>query len=200
MEAQKTYVTEIASLFPQQGDWTEAHYFALPETNRLVELSDGVLIMSPSPTRRHQQITARLHAQLDAYVGDKALGEVIIAPFDVRLWANKIRQPDLIFVRREHLSHIKDDRYYDGAPDWVAEVISPGTRDTDEQVKLEEYARAGIPEYWLIDPENATIRIYTLEGKAYTLAKTVSKGELAQSVTIAGFEVAIDRVFGRKAG
>lgn len=198
MEAQKNYVTEIATLFPQQGDWTEAHYFALPETNRLVELSDGVLIMSPSPTRHHQQITAGLHAQLDVYVTEKALGEAIIAPFDVRLWENKIRQPDVIFVRREHLSNIKDDRYYDGAPDWVAEVISPGTRDTDEAVKLEEYAQAGIPEYWLIDPENTTIRIYTLSDKAYTLTQTVGKGQSAQSVTIPGLKVSAERVFGRK--
>ncbi len=71
------------------------------------------------------------------------------------------------------------------APDWVAEIISPGARKTDEVDKLAEYAQAGIPEYWIIDLKKKTVRVYLLPegGKEYTLAATYTSGQAARSVT-----------------
>jgi Uma2 family endonuclease len=112
----------------------------------------------------------------------------------VRLFPGTIRQPDLLFVTNEHREWL-DDQFATGRPDWVAEIISPGDREIDEVTKVVEYARAGIPEYWLLDPENSTIRIHTLDGGAYALSVTASAGQGARATTITGFEVAVDDVF-----
>lgn len=194
MEAQGEYVAWIAELFPRQGEWTEAHYYALPETNRKVELANGVLTMSPSPSDKHQHVVVKLVVALDTYVTTHRLGVVRVAPYDVRLFPGTIRQPDVLFIREEHRARIS--RTLEGPPDWVAEVISPEDRETDEVVKLAEYARAGIPEYWLLDSEQGTIRVYVLTGETYTLTATHGAGQIARSATITGFEIAVNAVFG----
>jgi Uma2 family endonuclease len=114
----------------------------------------------------------------------------------VRLAEDIVRQPDLFLVRKSHLSQIHGHIFY-GAPDWAAEVISPSTRSADEEDKFIEYAQAGIPEYWLLDPKNKTIRVYVVpEGASeYTLAATYGAGDTARSERISGFEVAVDKIF-----
>jgi Uma2 family endonuclease len=100
----------------------------------------------------------------------------------------------VLFLRREHLERMKR-HYIDGPPDWVAEVISPGTRQVDEVEKLTEYAQAGVPEYWLVDLEHKTIRVYVLrEGSVYALAATYTAGQAAHAETIEGFSIAVDAV------
>jgi Uma2 family endonuclease len=119
---------------------------------------------------------------------------VRVAPYDVRLFPGTIRQPEVLFIREEHRDRIQ--RTLNGPPDWVAEVISPEERETDEVVKMAEYARAGVPEYWLLDPEAETIRVYNLAGDSYALAATAAAGQVARAVTLDGFEVAADTIFG----
>jgi len=197
MEAdQEIYVTEIARFFPPQGKWTEEDYFALPESNLIVELSDGKLIVNPPATPPHQMISGNLYLSLVRYVENGDLGRVLYSPVSVRLWEGKIREPDLLFVRTEHLDRITN-KSIDGAPAWVAEIISPSTRKADEVEKLAEYAEAGIPEYWLLDSKAVTIRIYVLPQGAseYVLHATYKAGEIARSVTLIGFEVAVDKIF-----
>jgi Uma2 family endonuclease len=196
MEAQEGYVTEIAKLFPRQGEWTERDFFALPESNLPLELARGKIVMAPAPDDQHQHISGELFFALKAHVDAHQLGVVRHAPYDVRLFLGTICQPDLVFICSEHMDRIVG-KYFDGPPDWVAEIILPGSRELDEEVKLIEYARAGVPEYWLVDPENRTIRVYTLQGEAYTLASTASSGQVARSTTIEGFEVPVGGVFGK---
>jgi Uma2 family endonuclease len=196
MEAQETYVTEIAKLFPRQGEWTERDFFALPESNQPLELARGKIVMAPAPDDQHQSISGELFFALKAYVDANQLGVVRHAPYDVRLFPGTIRQPDLVFIRSEHMDRITG-RYFDGPPDWVAEIISPGSRELDEEVKLAEYERAGVPEYWLVDPQDRTIRIYTLEGDTYVLTSTAPASQAARSTTIEGFEVAVGDLFGK---
>ena len=195
MEAEKAYVSWIAELFPPQGQWTEADYFALPETNRIIELANGELSMPPAPGIGHQNAARALFRALDRFVQANGLGEVYFAPVDVRLFPGTIRQPDVLFLREEHRERITE-RYIDGPPDWVAEVISEGTRHVDEEVKTTEYASAGVPEYWLVDPEDKTIRVHVLEGNAYRLAAIYRPGQVARAETLPGFEIAVNRVVG----
>ena len=195
MAGREEYATWIAELFPPQGRWREEDYFALPESTRIIELSEGRLIMHPTPTFEHQEIVNELAAALRRYVKEKGLGKAATAPFDVRLWKDRIRQPDVFFIRTENLNRIKG-AYLDGPPDWVAEVISPGSREIDEVDKLADYARAGVPEYWLIDPEQRTIRIYALRGEKYDLLATCRSGDRARSEAVAGFEIPVDLIFG----
>lgn len=191
---EKIYTVEVAWLFPPRGHWTEDAYFSLPDTNYFVELSDGELIMPPLPGEDHQYGSIELVFWLKQHVDEHNLGIVRYAPLPVRLWEGKIREPDVLFISKDHLDRVGKQAY--GPPDWVAEIISPGTRRTDEVEKLAEYAQAGIPEYWLLDPENRTIRVYRLgEGSAYRLAATYGMGDVAKSETISGFEIRVAALF-----
>jgi Uma2 family endonuclease len=184
------YVAWISELFPPQGQWTEADYFTLPDSSRIIELSDGHILMAPPPTPEHQRIVKRLAFALDQFVRSQSLGEVFIAPIAVRLREGKIREPDILFLSADHLNRA-GEQIIDGTPDWVAEVISPGSRHTDEVDKLKEYAEAEIPEYWLLDGRDKTIRVYRLD----QLISIYRSGQMAYSETISGFEVAVDEVF-----
>jgi Uma2 family endonuclease len=195
MDTQMDYALNLARLFPQQGEWREEDYFALPDSNRIIELSEGELIVSPPPSAAHQRAVLRLSITLDAFVQAGGHGEVFIAPFAVRLWEGKIREPDVLFISAAHADRVTP-QMVDGAPDWVAEVISPGSRKIDKVEKLADYAQAGIPEYWLVDLETRTIRVYALADAEYALAGTYGAGETARSETLGGFEIAVDDVIG----
>jgi Uma2 family endonuclease len=180
---------EVAELYPPQGEWTEADYFTLPDTNRYLELSEGVLLMPPHPTRRHQIAVQELYVQLRAFVQGHNLGEVYIAPLPVRLWPGKIREPDVLFMAWEHRDRIGEQVF--GPPDLVMEVTSPSTRHTDRLEKMSEYARAGIPEYWLVDPEARAVEVFVLRGGVYELLGQWRPGDTARSALLEGFEVLV---------
>ncbi len=183
---------EVAQLWPPRGQWTEADYFILPETNRFVELSEGELVMPLHPTHTHQLIVFELATRLRAFVEERDLGLVQIGPLPVRLWPGKIREPDILFVAREHSDRIGEQAY--GPPDLVVEVLSPSTRRTDRLEKPVEYAQAGVREYWIVDPYGRTVEVFTLREGAYELLGKWAAGEDARSEVLAGFRVAVDEV------
>ncbi len=129
-QSEGTLTYEVAELFPRQGEWTEAAYLSLPETNRLVELSDGKLVVLPMPTTKHQRVVGRLFRIMSDYAERHGLGEVAIAPLCVRLCPGKFCEPDIIFMSAEHSDRIGED--YWGVPDLVVEVISPQTETSSE--------------------------------------------------------------------
>jgi len=196
-----TLTYEVAELFPRQGEWTEADYLSLPETNRLVELSEGRLVVLPMPTDTHQRIVGKLFRLMSDYVEANRLGEVRVAPLRTRLWPGKFREPDIMFMSAEHSDRIGED--YWGVPDLVVEVISPrtetsnGTEHIDRGEKFEDYRKAGVSEYWLVDPEDETIEVYVLRHGAYHLLGKWKKGEIARSEILKGFSVPVDAVFSK---
>jgi Uma2 family endonuclease len=181
---------EVAQLWPPRGQWTEEDYFALPETSRFIELSEGELIMPPHPTHTHQQIVGKLYRAIYDFVAERDLGTVQFGPLPVRLWPGKIREPDILFVAREHSDRIGEQVY--GPPDLVVEVLSPGTRRIDRLEKTAEYARAGVREYWIVDPDGRTVEVFILRDGAYELLGKWGGGEEAHSEVLAGFRVAVD--------
>jgi Uma2 family endonuclease len=185
---------EIAELFPEQGSWTEEEYMRLPG-NRLVEFSDGRVELLPMPSRRHQKIIMFLSKLLEAFVLSKNLGEVLIAPFKVRLWPDKVREPDVMFMFASN-SHRSFEDYWEGA-DLVVEIISPDNPKRDTVEKKEEYAKAGIPEYWLVNPLSETITVFVLaQGSSlYQEVGVYNKGEIAVSRLLEGFTVDVAAVF-----
>jgi len=185
---------EVAQLWPRRGQWTEADYFALPDANRFIELSEGALITPPHPTHTHQLIVLGLATMMRAFVQQHDLGLVQIGPLPVRLWPGKVREPDILFVAREHSDRISEQAY--GPPDLVVEVLSPATRRTDRLEKMVEYARAGVREYWIVDPDGQTVEVFTLREGAYELLGKWGPGEEARSEVLAGFRVTVDEVFG----
>lgn len=182
----------VALLFPRQGQWTEADYLAL-NTNHLVELSGGVLEVPEMPTNRHQAIVAFLFSRLLDFVSAKTLGTVRFAPLPVRLWPGKFREPDLVFMPTEYQDRIAEPFW--GVPGLVMEVVSPGTRRLDEVIKMKEYAEAGVPEYWLVDPDMETVAVHVLTGPSYQRRGVGRPGDTVRSETLPRFEVRVDEVF-----
>jgi Uma2 family endonuclease len=146
------------------------------------------------PTLVHQLIVRFLFQALDAYVRERGLGEVLFAPLPVKLWPGKIREPDLIFIRRGRLKRIP--RYPSGA-DLAVEVVSddPDSRDRDLKKKRKEYAKAGIAEYWIVDPKERRILVLTISGSRYRVHGKFELGTTATSVLLPKFAVSVDEVF-----
>ncbi len=181
---------DIVRLFPNQGQWADEDYLLLP-TNRLVELSQGRIEVLPMPTRSHQRFVLRLANLFQAFLEPEGRGEVVVAPYPVRLWEGKFREPDVVVALAAHVTRLGES-HADGA-DLVIEVVSPGDAGRDRVVKREEYARAGIPEYWIVDPSRGTISVLHLAGEAYV--ETVhGSGDRARSILIPGLEADVDSV------
>jgi Uma2 family endonuclease len=181
-------------LFPNQGHWTETEYLAL-HTNRLIELSDGCLEVLPMPTPFHQFIVQFLYELLHAHVRTSRIaGYVFVAPLRVRLWPDKIREPDVVFVAPNRIHSVHEPP--DGA-DLAMEVVS-GTADDrkrDLETKRQEYAKAKIAEYWIVDPQAQRITVLTLEGETYRVHGEFGPGAQATSVLLAGFAVDVAAAF-----
>jgi Uma2 family endonuclease len=151
---------------------TYADYFIWSRTHG-DELIDGTAYVRepPSPVRSHQEIAGELYRQIGNALEGKPC-RVYIAPFDVRLpksteedsQVNTVVQPDVLIV--SDLTKL-DARGMRGAPDWLAEVLSPSTARHDQTIKLSAYERAGVREVWLIDPIDRTVTIYRLEKGCY---------------------------------
>ena len=122
---------------PQQGHWTYSHYAAIPNDGQRYEIVDGVLYMSPAPSRWHQRAIGRIHHYLLIHVDFTHIGEVLIAPFDVELTFDTVVQPDVLVFLNENSDKCNDSRFI-GPPDLVVEVISPGTAKHDRQRKFHE--------------------------------------------------------------
>lgn len=184
---------DIAQLFPFQGHWTEHEYLAL-NTNLLIELSEGCVEFLPMPNPFHQRLAQLLFLLLRAFVVAQNAGEVFIAPLRVRLWSEKIRMPDIVFVRPDR---IQDPHEPPNGADLAMEVVSESKddRDRDLVVKREEYARAGIAEYWIVDPEENRITVLVLQGTSYVVHGEFTPGTRATSVTLPGFGVDVTAVF-----
>ena len=192
LEAEPTW--DVAKLFPAQGAWSEEEYLMLPD-NRLTEYSHGRLEVLPMPSFTHQLLVAWLFEVLKAFARRELLGVAVFAPMRIQLWQGKYREPDLAFMLRANRARIHQ-QYWDGA-DLVMEVVSPDDPLRDAETKRREYAQAGIPEYWLVDPIVGTITVFVLPANAnsYDVHGVYTSGETAASVLLAGFTVDVEACF-----
>ena len=172
---------------------TYADYCRTPDDERY-ELLDGELVMSPSPNRAHQRIDARLGALLHAFVEEMSLGEIYHAPFDVVLSDTNVVQPDLLFVSKEQAYIVTEDNIR-GAPDLVVEIISPSTAERDRTFKRALYARYGVREYWLVDPDIRTVTVLLLDEGAFVEVARYGAGQTLTSPTLTSFTVNLDDIF-----
>ncbi|RIK86990.1 MAG: Uma2 family endonuclease [Planctomycetota bacterium] len=185
---------DVALLYPLQGGWSEEEYLSIALTrNRLIEYTNGCVEVLPMPTVAHQLIVRFLLDALRAFV-EPNLGVVLFAPLPVWTVTAKYREPDLIFHFTE--SHTRRAKqYYEGA-DLVMEVVSddPAGRQRDYETKRRDYAEAGIPEYWIVDPQQHRIAVLTLDGGRY-VEHAYAHGGTAESRLLNGFSVDVDAVF-----
>jgi Uma2 family endonuclease len=187
---------EVAHVFPLQGQWSENDYLALEEMigNQMIELDNGFLDVLSLPDLHHQDIVAFLLIRLDEFVEGHYDGEVIQAPLPVKFGKKQYREPDITYFERHH---IKDERRPPEGAALVMEVVGPGeeARERDCEIKPRVYAKAKIPEYWIVDPEMKTITVLTLSGKSYKAHGVYKPGDQAASKLLKGFKVAVSDVF-----
>ena len=145
--------------------------------------------MPPVPSFFHQEIVARFHDRLKAWVRQHRLGKTGIAPLDMVLTTRRSVQPDVVFISKDRLGMIRDRVM--GAADLVAEVISPESRRRDRFDKRDLYEQHGVREYWLIDPEAQTVEVLHLEAGQYQLVGRWRPGEQAQSRLLGGFQLSV---------
>ncbi len=189
------YTWEIATIYPEQGRWTEREYLAVTEvSNRRIEFVDGRLEFLPMPTIRHQDLLNFLYEALKFLATSSAPG-CVYQGINIRMACGPIRVPDIVYVSDAD-SHLLRDDVSLGAT-LVAEVVSPDPRDRqrDYEFKLAEYAETGIAEYWIVDPELRVIQVHCLDGDRYALHGEFHEGDRATSTILSGLEVDVTAMF-----
>lgn len=178
--------------------FTYEDYKNLPESEtERYELLEGDLVMVPSPNFEHQSISSHLEFLLYEFVRKRDLGVVLYAPFDVVLGEageEHVVQPDLLFVSKERKRIIREGEIR-GAPDLVVEILSPYTGQRDRTVKKKLYARYGVKEYWLVEPEEETIEILTLGRRGYERVALYKKADTLTSPLLPGLKIPLREVF-----
>lgn len=142
--------------------WTYAEFARLPsEGSQRHEVIAGELVVTPSPSLRHQRVVRDLGLLLHQFVRAHQVGEVFLAPLDVLFAEGDYMEPDIIFVRNDHRGYYSD-RGIEGPPDLIVEILSPSTAERDRGIKLERYRHFGVPEYWVVDPDARAIEVWRL--------------------------------------
>lgn len=184
--------TEI-DLGTLQGLWTDEQYIRLIEqTKRLIEFTDGVLEVLPMPTSKHQLIIGFLYRVLYALMEQRG-GIVTFAALPLQIRPGKYREPDILLLLDRTDPRFQDS-FWLGA-DLVIEVVSPRDPKRDTRTKRRDYAEAGIPEYWIVNPLDETITVLTLHGPVYVEHGLFHRGEQATSVLLASLAVSATDVF-----
>jgi Uma2 family endonuclease len=144
--AEQPQVARRAATYEQYLEWASETRFS--------EWVDGEMIEYMPPLPRHQEITWFLFRLLSGFVEALDLGWVGAGPLEFKLWPDgPSREPDVFYVARER-RHLLTERRFEGGPDIAVEVISTGSVREDRIRKFTEYERAGVGEYWLIDPRH----------------------------------------------
>jgi Uma2 family endonuclease len=160
-----------------------------------LELIDGELFVTPSPTRLHQLVSKRLNRLMLQAIDDAGVGEFYYAPFDVKLADDSVVQPDLLAVISERRDRLQSARV-EGAPDFAVEIMSPSTSRTDRRIKRDLYARYGVAEYWLVDPDAGSITIFSDPVGGHYRSEHIAR-EIAVSVVFPGLSVDLAELFSR---
>jgi Uma2 family endonuclease len=185
---------------PPQADTrlTYDDFLLFPADGRRHELIDGDHYVTPSPNTRHQRLVRRLLAAFEDYLREHPdAGEPFIAPFDVVFSHFDVVEPDLLFVAADQ-HHIVTEQHVRGAPALVVEILSPGTRRVDEKVKYRLFDRAGVGEYWLVDPELDLVKVYrrAFDGTFPRVAELAADaGDVLTTPLLPGCSIALATLF-----
>lgn len=167
-------------------------YLRLPDDVR-VELIDGEFFVTPAPRLPHQDVILRLGTLLQIFVKSRGLGKIVIAPFDCVLSNEVVVQPDLLFIRADQLPDATDRLY--GPPDVAIEVLSPTNATHDRIVKRNLYEAYGVPEYWIVDPDEKTVEVMHLREGRYELVGIFEGDDRIESPTFPNLDVKTAAVF-----
>lgn len=196
MSAQPSYEELLLEILPAQGEWSEEGYLWLTDhSNRLIEFTDGSIEVLPVPTDEHQRILLYLYRLCFAVV-ELAGGKVQLASLRLRLPSGRFREPDLLLLRDADDPR-RGNRFWTGA-DLVVEIVSDDDPKRDTVKKRREYARAGIPEYWIVNPLTEKIIVLRLEGMKYVEHGVFARGTMATSALLPDFAVEVSAALDAK--
>lgn len=173
--------------------FTYQDYEQLPQDKRY-ELMEGEFYMVPSPAWSHQIVLKKLFRILDDYITSCKLGEICFAPLDVVLSGEDVVQPDILFISKER-SHIITEKNIQGAPDLIIEILSPATAERDKGLKRKLYAKYGVKEYWIADPENKRVEVMTLGERGFETMQVYQAGGSLSSTLLKELSLNLEEIF-----
>jgi Uma2 family endonuclease len=179
---------------PHPKFWTYDDLCRLPDDGKRYEIIAGELYTMPSPNMQHGEIVANLLHRVFWPVVEPLGGRVYTAPIDLFLLDTGPVQPD-VFVLLADQSSLKTARGVEGPPALIVEVLSPSNPERDRIVKRALYARAGVPEYWLVSPEAAIVEVLTLVAGQYQTHCRVAGDEPLTSPTFPRLHLPTSTVF-----
>ena len=191
-------INELPELMLRSANatWNRARWEQLPNDGNRYEVIDGVLYMTTAPSFFHQWIIRQIFLELYPQIDQTGVGLTIWSPIGVFMPQCDPVQPDLLVIPTNNLDIIHDRRI-DGVPALIIEVLSPGNAEKDTDTKRKAYARAGLPEYWIVRPESRDVLVYTDPDVAlgdYSLSQKITPNDELISPTLP-IRVAISRFF-----
>jgi Uma2 family endonuclease len=171
-------------------------YVLFPDDGMRHELIDGEHFVTPAPNRRHQELLGRIHGALYPWLERHPVGLVLLSPFDVVFTPHDVVEPDILFVAREHevdwLSSANAS-----CVDLAIEIASPSTRRRDQTIKRDLYERAGVAEYWFVDPDAHLVHVYRRESGTFGEPSMMSPENHTVLTTplLPGFELSLRTLF-----
>ena len=176
---------------------------ALPETNQICEVVDGVLVMPPSPLGEHAWVVQVILPKLQPFLAENRLGIVLTAPYDVLINRDplRVRQPDIMVVNEvltgiARAADLAGRRYLEGPPLMVVEVLSPSNTPRDVEERLADYRGIGVPECWLASFAERNIQVLRLTSEGVIAVGIYGMGDTLCSEVLPGFELDVDDVYG----
>jgi len=172
-------------------------WLLLPDDLRRHELINGEHYATASPDIRHQRIVGNLHLAAALWLEEHPTGEML--SFLATVISNEdVVVPDLLYVASERAPELLAGDYVTGAPDLIVEVAGPDTRQRDEVLKRHLYARFGVREYWIVDPEIDVIRVFRRDGDTFGRPIELSReaGDTLTTPLLPGLGIPLTRVFG----
>lgn len=179
--------------FKIDDKFTYQDYLHLPDDGKRYQIIDGELYMVPSPIPYHQTISINIERILYEYT-KKQGGRVLHAPCDVVLTNIDVVQPDIFFISPERLDIIKE-KNIQGAPDLVVEILSSYSEKIDKISKAKLYARFGVKEYWIVNPDKKEVTVLNLKGGGYKSQGDFDIKDSFESKLLKGLTVEVSEIF-----
>ena len=176
-------------------------FVRFPDDGKRHELIDGHHYVTPSPNVTHQRVLGRLHLMIGAWLVDHPIGEEFLSPFDVVFSDFDIVEPDLLYLSKARAARVLTPLHARGVPELVVEIASKGTRKRDATIKLRLYERAGVSEYWIVDPQVDGVRVYRRgEGDFGNATELLAHAhDVLTTPLLPGLEMPLTRIFEKPA-
>ena len=166
--------------------WTYDDYLHFPDDGKRYEIVDGEVYVTPAPNLRHQDIVGLLYRRIADHLDRHGGGRVFFAPVDVVLSPTNVVEPDIVFVADADRDRITAANLQ-GAPTLAVEVLSDPRHDRVRKRQL--YARFGVAEYWIVDPEGERVEVYRLDGQQYPTPTLLEAGTELTTGLLPGFSI-----------